>query len=63
MYILILIMSLKSQFNHALDIRVVENIYSHQSCLDLGKTITQDLKSFNREVETKYSCELNSKDK
>jgi hypothetical protein len=56
-------MSLKSQFNHALDIRVVENIYSHQSCLDLGKTITQDLKSFNREVETKYSCELNSKDK
>lgn len=61
MYILILIVSLKSQFNHALDVYNIENIYSHNICLSIGKKISEDLKSFDKDVETKYFCELNSK--
>ena len=56
MYILILIISLKSQFNHSLDIKTIDNIHSEQECIMLGKKITLDLKEFNNDVETKYSC-------
>ena len=58
MYILILIISLKSQFNHALDVRTQALSNStQQSCIALGEKISAELKSFNRDVETKYFCE------
>ena len=58
MYTLILIISLKSQFNHALDVKTqsIPNA-TQQSCMALGEKISAELKSFNRDVETKYFCE------
>ena len=60
MYILILIISLKSQFNHALDVRTQSIQTLHQNpefCMALGEKISAELKSFNKDVETKYFCE------
>ena len=60
MYILILIISLKSQFNHALDVRTQSIQTLHQNpefCMALGEKISVELKSFNKDVETKYFCE------
>lgn len=63
MYILVLIISLKSQFNHALDVRTQSVPYttlSHngKGCMDLGERISSELTSFNKDVETKYFCQL-----
>lgn len=60
MYILVLIISLKSQFNHALDIKYQSGIHSEKVCHDLAEKSIIDLKSFNKDVETKYFCELNT---
>ena len=60
MYILILIISLKSQFNHSLDVRTqsIPNAARGQElCMALGEKISAELKSFNKDVETKYFCE------
>ena len=61
MYILILIISLKSQFNHALDVRTQSipiTTHAHpEFCMALGEKISAELKSFNKDVETKYFCE------
>lgn len=60
MYILILIISLKSQFNHALDVKTVDGIHREDTCMFIGEKMSFELKSFNKDVETKYYCELNS---
>jgi hypothetical protein len=57
MYILILIISLKSQFNHALDVRSISGIQSPGACKHMAESTITNLKSFNAEVEAKYSCE------
>ena len=60
MYILILIISLKSQFNHALDVRTqsIQTLHPNpEFCMALGEKISAELKSFNKDVETKYFCE------
>lgn len=61
MYILVLIISLKSQFNHALDVRTqqlpLNSMTQPGSCLALGEKISSELKLFNKDVETKYFCE------
>lgn len=60
MYILILIISLKSQFNHALDVKTVDGIGRQDTCMLIGEKISIELKSFNKDVETKYYCEVDS---
>lgn len=57
MWTLILTISLKSQFNHALDVKFVQNINTEQQCLDLGSKTTDDLKYFDKDVHTKIRCE------
>lgn len=57
MYILVLIISLQSQFNHSLDVKFQDNIPSIETCMELGKKSTTDLQKFNKEVETKYFCQ------
>ena len=61
MYILILIVSLKSQFNHALDVYHIDNIYSKEICLSLAEETSLELKRYDKDVETKYICKVNSK--
>jgi hypothetical protein len=56
MYTLILIISLKSQFNHALDIRYVDNL-TIQTCQHFGEVSKKKLKQFNPDVEVDISCE------
>jgi hypothetical protein len=60
MYILVLIISLKSQFNHALDIKYQDNLSSERICHDLAEETITGLKSYNKDVETKYFCKLNA---
>lgn len=57
MWTLILTISLKSQFNHALDVKIVQNLTSEHHCQQLGNTITEDLKFFDKDVHTKIRCE------
>ena len=59
MYILILIISLKSQFNHSLDIKTINNINSEQICNSIGKKMSLELTNFDHDVQTKYYCEQN----
>lgn len=56
MYILILIISLKSQFNHALDFRSVSGIKTEIVCKNMAEKSIRDLKHFNPDVEVEYSC-------
>ena len=56
MWILVLTISLKSLYNHALDNKVVSNLPSEESCLNLGKRMTSDLKRYSSDVETTISC-------
>jgi hypothetical protein len=59
MYILVLIISLKSQFNHALDIKYQDKIESEHVCRELAEESIAGLKSYNKDVDTKYFCKLN----
>ena len=61
MYILVLIISLHSQFNHALDIKMQDNIQTIETCNELGKTATSELQKLDRDVETKYFCQKNNR--
>lgn len=56
MYTLILIISLKSQFNHALDANIKPGFATEQTCVRAASTAIGMLKSFNESVEAKYSC-------
>lgn len=56
MWLLILTISLKSQFNHALDIRTVDHLKSRDQCDNVAKIMIQDLESFNPSIETKHDC-------
>lgn len=56
MWVLILTISLKSLYNHALDDKVVSQLHSEESCLNLGKKMTSDLKHYSSDVETTISC-------
>lgn len=56
MWTLILTTSLVSQFNHALDIRVVTNLSTEHHCNSVGNTAAADLKHFNKEISVKISC-------
>jgi len=56
MWTLILTISLKSQFNHALDVQIRPNLPTEQTCLKVGTQSSVDLKSFNPKVEVKISC-------
>lgn len=57
MYILILIISLHSQFYHDLDIKMQDNIQTIATCNELGKIATSELQKLDRDVETKYFCQ------
>lgn len=59
MYLLVLIISLKSQFNHALDIKFQDNIATERICHIVAEKSIADLKFYNKDVEAKYFCELN----
>lgn len=59
MYLLVLIISLKSQFNHALDIKFQDNIETERVCHIVAEKSIADLKIYNKDVEAKYFCELN----
>lgn len=56
MWTLVLTISLMTKFNHALDVQYFPNIVSKEQCEKNGQQITMDLKSFNKEVETKIFC-------
>lgn len=56
MWLLVLTISLKSQFNHALDIRQVDFLPNEEICKSIGNTMTADLKAFNKDVETTIRC-------
>lgn len=60
MYILILIISLKSQFNHALDVKIQDNIATERICHNIGEKTITELKNFNKDVDAKYLCETNA---
>lgn len=45
-----------TKFNHALDVQYFPNMVSKEQCEKNGQQITMDLKSFNKEVETKIFC-------
>lgn len=56
MWLLILTISLKSKFNHALDIRTVSELSSKIQCEKIADIMDRDLKSFNSDIETKFDC-------
>lgn len=57
MYTLVLILSLKSQFNHNIDLKTVPNLTTEAQCLKLGKKLSDDLYHFNIDIITKLYCE------
>lgn len=56
-YLLVLIISLKSQFNHALDVKFQDNLTSERVCQSVAEKTISDLKFYNKDIETKYFCE------
>lgn len=56
MWTLVITISLMTKFNHALDVESFPNHLSKDQCEMTGKKVTEDLKSFNKEVETKFFC-------
>lgn len=57
MYTLILVLSLKSIYNHNIDTLVVPNLVSDKQCLALGRTIKTDMVELNPDIEVKVYCE------
>lgn len=55
-YILVLVISLKSQFNHSLDVKYIDNIVTEKACISIAEKTIADLKYFNSDTEVKYSC-------
>lgn len=60
MYILILILSLKSQFNHNLDMNVIPMISTEAKCIDLKNRLIKDLKTLDPQLEVVAYCEKHS---
>jgi len=58
-YILILIISLKSQFNHSLDVKYQNNISSEKLCIAIAEKTIEKLQQFNSNTEIEYSCIAN----
>jgi hypothetical protein len=56
-YNLILILSLKTQFFHDLDIKVIPNLVSMQQCQALGKQLELDLIALDSAMSVKNYCE------
>jgi hypothetical protein len=57
MYTLILLISLKSQFHHDLDLQVVPNLADAKSCQSLGNKLSDAFKLLNPDVTTQLFCE------
>lgn len=57
MYTLILLISLKSQFHHDLDLHVVPNLASAESCQSIGNRLSDAMKLLNPDVTTQLYCE------
>ncbi len=57
MYTLILIISLKSLYNHNIDSMVVPNLVSDKQCLALGRTLRDDMIELNTDIKVKVYCE------
>lgn len=57
MYTLILVMSLKSLYNHNIDTLVVPNLVSDKQCLALGRTLRTDMVELNPDIKVKVYCE------
>jgi|LakMenEpi03Aug12_release.lakeMendotaPanAssembly.Ray.scaffolds.fasta_scaffold3076968_2 hypothetical protein len=60
MYILVLIISLKSQFNHALDVKIQDKIETEHVCQAIAEETIAGLKYYDKDVNTKYFCKLNT---
>lgn len=56
MWILILTISLKSQFNHALDTKYVQNLPSKEACEHIGRESESDLMYYNSDTKVTISC-------
>jgi len=56
---LILILSLRSQFNHNVDIKVIPNLVSESRCVDVRRRIIDDLKILDPQIEVVAYCEKN----
>jgi len=56
LYTLLIVISLKSLYNHNLDSIVIPNLYSEHECINLGKKVSDDLKNLNTEIETIIYC-------
>lgn len=56
MWILILTISLKSQFNHALDTKYVQNLPSKEACERVGQVSEADLLHYNSDTKVTISC-------
>ncbi len=57
MYTFVLLWSLKSQFNHALDMRFVDNLTKGE-CQHLVEVSTERLHKYNADVVVDATCEL-----
>lgn len=58
MYTLILVMSLKSLYNHNIDTLVIPNLVSDKQCLALGRTLRTDMVELNPDIKVKVYCEV-----
>jgi hypothetical protein len=57
MYTLILIISLKTQFNHALDVQPIGQFRNEHVCTSLGEKIRYTLKEYNPDTAAYIICQ------
>ena len=57
MYTLILLISLKSMYNHNIDTTVVPNLLTEPQCLSLGDVMKNDMKKINPDINVQIYCE------
>jgi len=56
-YTLILILSLKSQFHHDIDVKpIVQKMVNQEECMQLGETLSKKIKSKNPDLEVEIVC-------
>lgn len=59
MWTLVLIISLTSKFNQALDVSEVHGLTSKDKCYELSKKIITELQQYNQSVQVSVICNEN----